>query len=295
MRQKGFAPVTILLILLTVGIIGSVAYLKVRPKIVSTETSIPQFLTQSPSPMPSAQPTTESNQPTPTSSIKSPTVTPTPTSTPRPTPTPTPKKNACAVNVINGRSGGGSDNPLLVTLVYSFTGYNGAYMTGARWDFDGDGNWDTDLKQSNGTIEHTYSSSGSYYPRLQLQASDGSTTDVCTKEVTVSAIDVSISGQVYNDLNCNHLFDVGESGIANVSVTVMNANGNVFKTVDVDSSGNYSFTKNIKPSESLTLLVANNSDHSGIYSPLATTLSASRRTAIVNIPQVSPDRYDYCN
>lgn len=135
-----------------------------------------------PKPITPSQTTTSPKPVTTSTQTANPTPTPTPTSTPVPV-----KKNTCDINVIYGKLGGAASDPLLVTLVYSFSGYNNVYMTGAQWDFDGNGSWDTDLKQSNGTIEHTYSQSGTYNVKLQLQGSDGSITDVCTKSVTVSS------------------------------------------------------------------------------------------------------------
>lgn len=295
--QRGFAPIVIVIVLGALFAAGVGIYLKGGP---SDLTGV--FLAN-PTPIPTAEPSgseitpTGEVTPTPTSARTStPTTakfTPTPTRVPTATPTPV-RKNSCEAHVTYGKLNGDTSNPLLVTLVYSFTGYNNTYMTGAQWDFDGNGTWDTDLKQSNGTIEHTYES-GTYHPRLQLQDSNGSMTDVCTGEVVVSGIDVTLIGKAYNDLNCNHLLDVGETGIPGASITIMDANGTVYSTASTNGDGDYTFTKNIKPSESLTLLAANNGDRGGVYNPPAVTLSASKRTGIINLPYVSPDRYGYCN
>ncbi|MBI2590920.1 MAG: hypothetical protein HYW33_03535 [Candidatus Blackburnbacteria bacterium] len=294
--QYGFAPIIVVLVLGAVFAAGVGYYLKASPSNPLSFLSVKPTPALTPAGDETTPSPTENGTPTPTSSAKGNKTTPTPTirastPTPTPSPTPTPKRNTCTVNVIYGRLGGGSNDPLLVTLTYSYSGYNSSYMTGAQWDFDGNGSWDTDLKQSNGTMEHTYSS-GTYHPRLQLQGSDGAMTDVCTGNVIVDGMDVSLSGKVYTDSNCNHSLDSGEGGISGGPITIMDANGNVYKTTTTDGDGNFSFSTNIATSASLTLLVSyDGHDNYSPYTPSATTLSASRRTGIINIPFISYDKY----
>ncbi len=102
-----------------------------------------------------------------------------PTPTPTPTPTPLPK-TTCSINV-------GSINSLTVQFIYSANIYSptNKYMTGAQWDFDSNGSWDTDMSQSNGNISHTYPNAGTYNVRLHLQMSDGEITDACSTTITL--------------------------------------------------------------------------------------------------------------
>lgn len=287
-RTKGFAPILILIIFAIVGIGGFVAYKQLPNFVKKGNTAEIAATGGSPTPSEGAPTGTTPGVSKGATPAPKPTTKPTPTSTPTPTPL---KKNTCSVSVVYGKLNGDTSDPLLVTLVYSYTGYNNSYMTGAQWDFDGNGSWDTDLKQSNGTIEHTYSS-GTYYPRLQLQGSDGQSTDVCTGKAAVDGMEVFLIGKMYNDSNCNHSVDSGESGKAGAQITIFDANGNVFKTVTTDGNGEYSFSKNIPTSSSLTLLASYNAhDNYSNYTPSAATVSASARTGIINIPFVSYDQF----
>lgn len=235
------------------------------------------------SPAPSATSNKSTNkQSTPTPSPTS--TSSTKTSTPTPTPTSTTKKNTCEVSVIYGKLLGGASDPLLVTLVYSYYSHNSAYMTGAQWDFDGNGTWDTDLKQSNGDIEHTYPKSGTYTPRLQLQGSDGSMTDVCAKQVTIdNGLAVQLSGQVFKDLNCNSTKDTGEDGLSGKKLSVLNAQGIAYTDVTTDNNGYYSFSKNIRVNDSLTLQLSPVNFAFNFISPTSVTLDSLNPSATINV------------
>ncbi|MEK7521300.1 MAG: PKD domain-containing protein [Patescibacteria group bacterium] len=291
--QHGFTPVLILLVVLAVGAIGGVAYVKIKSKIVSIETPASQSLTQA---APSAQPTTESDKPTPIPTSQNKSSTPKPTTTPKPTPTPTPKKNPCSINVTYGKLGGGSSDPLLVTLISSFSSYNNTYMTGAQWDFDGNGSWDTDLKQSNGIIEHTYGRSGTYNPRLQLQASDGSMTNVCTKGITVpSGITVRVTGRIYADTNCNTLPEPNEVGVGGAPVVLSKMpEYSVYAETTTDGGGNFSFSQNIQPNDSLNVSIDHGVVPSGYksnpkFNPPTYGLGGSQTSMNIDIPIVPID------
>lgn len=217
MNQKGLIPILILigLVVVTTIAVGGVLYInKTLPDFKIQSNTNTEF-TYSPPPTSSnsnSQSNTQhlsafqillgriratpSSSPSPSPIVSIPTPTPTtrpsPTvgvsATPTPTPAPVVRKNTCDVNVIYGKLDPSQiSSPLLVTLIYSFISYNNVYMTGAQWDFDGDGSWDTDMSQSNGTIEHTFSNSGTYNVKLRVKGSDGSITDVCSKSVTVNS------------------------------------------------------------------------------------------------------------
>jgi len=54
-----------------------------------------------------------------------------------------------------------------------------------RWDFDGNGIWDTDFSYTK-TATHQYSESGNYYPKLEVKDEDGAS-DVAFKSLVVSS------------------------------------------------------------------------------------------------------------
>ncbi len=293
MNQKGLAPFFILIIGAVVTLLAGFIYFKQNSKTPQIKpTNFQQIASNSATP--ASSPTNQPSQAPKQTIIK-----PTPTllksvSTPSPAPTATPntnttstqpqstQKNTCEINVIYGKLDGSSSDPYLVTLVYSFPSHNNTYMTGAQWDFDGNGTWDTDLKQANGTIEHTFNGGGNYNVRLQLQDSGGTMTDVCTKTINIpGAIDVSVNGQVYNDLNCNHSKDSGETGVA-TTLTVMNPNGSVYANLSTDANGNYSFSKRIKAGDSLPVQLEP-ADHNVIFSSQSTILNQQNPSATINL------------
>ena len=288
MREKGFAHLYLIISLVVIGVVG-VVYIRqnLSTKVEQTtdsaqEESASPSATTSPTNKP-YPPATKTVTPTPTKAKTSPTQTVTPTTKPTSSPTSSSTKNTCDINVIYGKLGGGSSDPLLVTLVYAYNSRNGAYMTGAQWDFDGNSSWDTDMSQSNGTIEHTYSSGGIYNVKLQLKGSDGTTTDVCSKSVTLAGVvDVTLKGQVYKDINCNKNKDSGDTGIAGVKMSV-DSNGQVLDYVTTDSSGNYSFTKKVSPEVSLPLTLGP-ADYNYNFFALSTTLSKNNPTITLDVP-----------
>ncbi|MDD2823439.1 MAG: SdrD B-like domain-containing protein [Candidatus Daviesbacteria bacterium] len=246
MYQKGFIPPIVIILLAVIGI-SSFLVIKNIPF------NQPQTTTNTPFQASSSAQTKNS----PTSTI-SPTKSKSQTSTPTPTSTKAPtfsvQKNTCGVEVVYGKMGGISSDPLLVTLVASFTSHNNAYLTGAKWDFEGNGSWDTDLKQSNGQMEHTYPQAGTYTAKLQVQGSDGTYTDICSKSLTVpSGTTVRLTGKVYEDINCNGVPEPSEKGVANATVTIDNTQTSASTTVNTDSNGNYSFSQNVQSNSYVSL------------------------------------------
>lgn len=111
--------------------------------------------------------------------IIAPTLTPIPlTSTPLPNP---PRELRCEIsaNPIAGPA------PLEVTLAYTVLNIGDmAYVTGAQWDFNGDGNWDTDLNQDTGRVNYRYSDAGVYTVKLKTILSDGRISE-CSSSIGV--------------------------------------------------------------------------------------------------------------
>lgn len=285
MFQKGYVPPIVLILLAVIGISAVVIIKNLPINQPQPSTTNQQEEANSSSVSEESGSTitptkSKSQTPSPTSAPK----TGSTNSTPTPTPTSSVQKNSCVINVIYGRLGAADSDPLLVTLVYSFNSHNNAYMTGAQWDFDGNGTWDTDLKQSNGTIEHTYSSGGNYTAKLKLQDSNGDMTDICSNSFSLSsAIDVSLNGQVFRDLNCNNSKDSGEGGISGVKFTIMSSSGMVYQNTTTDQNGNYSFSKRIAINSSLPLLIST-ADHSYYFDSKYVTLNQQNNSATLDIP-----------
>lgn len=131
-----------------------------------------------PTPTPTKKPTpTATKAPTPTSA-------PVPTTTPTPNPTVTSSASSGASCQIVANPGYGPA-PLTVSLAYSANILGESYVTGIQWDYNGDGNWDSDMSLNNGNVTYTYSTVGVFNPRMRLQLSNGQTTDPCSTSIGV--------------------------------------------------------------------------------------------------------------
>jgi large repetitive protein len=97
----------------------------------------------------------------------------------------------------------------------------------------------TDGKEKPGT--GTTSSTTNDQINVTLPAGGASITNDFA-EVPPALAPVKISGTVFLDRNNDGLRDVGETGIAPVTLTLLDSNGNPVGTTTTDGSGNYSFT-----------------------------------------------------
>ncbi len=84
-----------------------------------------------------------------------------------------------------------------------------------RWDFDGDGSWDTDWN-TNKTESHQYSNEDTYTAKLEVKDTEG-LTDQYTKSITVSNSPVDLSQNLlhYYPLNGDLLDVVGNNHFTN--------------------------------------------------------------------------------
>jgi PKD repeat protein len=143
--------------------------------------------TSTPTPRPTSQPEVKSDNATnqsedhepPTTYITITPITPTPTQVESEPET----SGYCEINA-DKTSG---SVPLTVNFTYTYVAiYTKAdnWVTGIQWDFDGDGNWDTEMgnEQTNIRPTHNYVA-GNYTARMRIQLKSGYTTDVCTKEI----------------------------------------------------------------------------------------------------------------
>lgn len=244
-------------------------------------------LNQSPAPTVPTPPAKINALPTPASSAK-------PIATPAPiTPLVTNssvKNSTCDINVWAKPENPNSyfDNPLTLQLFYAATYSGSKYVTGAKWDFNGDGSWDTDMSLSNGSTAHTFPGNGNYTVKLQLQMSDGEITPTCSKTITVPmGVVIRLTGQVYNDTNCNNTKENNETGFADMGINIINPGGLVYETVASDNSGNYTFSKILPLDQSLTLHPSP-SDPSIVFQSSTVTINQNNPIANIDISYCHP-------
>lgn len=169
-----------------------------KPTVKPTPTPTP---TPKATVMPLPSTTTATTTPTPTpSAFSNPTSTPTPTPATSATSTPAPSASAAASTSTSSGSAycevhtspSGGTAPLEVQLIYgmgtiSTAGWSGdIYVKEVQWDWDGDGNWDTDYSVNNQQLKHTFTTSGSHNLRLHLKLNNGYETPVCTGSITLN-------------------------------------------------------------------------------------------------------------
>ena len=106
-----------------------------------------------------------------------------PTSTPTVTPTPTPNLNPplCDQSSIPPATG---PAPLTELLHGAGSAGNGPGFDGYRWDFDGNGTWDTDILSE--PVTHVYTSPGSYVPLFQVHGVNNVWSALCTYPYTIT-------------------------------------------------------------------------------------------------------------
>lgn len=288
MRQKGFVLLPLLVVCVVILTLG-VVYIQ-KPGIISQNKYLQNLIS----------PTDNNLSPTPTPTIKASIVPSAPkTNTPKPTRTPAPTaatapKSTCTINAMPD-----SGNALGIKFIYSVQSSRGTYMIGAQWDFDGNGSWDTDMSQSNGTITKIYPSNGTYTAKLQLKMSDGKITNVCSKSVTVpSGFTVKLTGRVYEDINCNDMQEPNEKGISGVTINIFNIPAwTIYTTITSDSNGYYDLTRILNPGDSLTIQPApiaaygykiNADNHT-------TTLNSAYPSGNIDLPQVPAANIGQCH
>lgn len=110
-------------------------------------------------------------------------------STPTPAPTPIPK-STCQVNIVSKSS---ESAPSTVNLaagapyIYKPANLSDKYITAVKWDYDGDGSWDTDMSSSlQGITAREYTTGGTHTVNAQVQLSDGEITDTCSNSFSLN-------------------------------------------------------------------------------------------------------------
>lgn len=96
-------------------------------------------------------------------------------------------------------------------------------------------------------------------------------------------ITLTLSGQVYNDLNCNNKKEEEETGFANQQILILQPrDGTLFDTVLSDGKGNYSFQRSVSEATSLIvepILI----DPNIVHIPPEVTLSSNNQSAKIDI------------
>lgn len=141
--------------------------------------------------------------------------------------------------------------------------------------------------------------------RLQLQYRNkyGDESGMYTRQFNfhrVSEISISLTGQLYRDLNCNGIRESGESWIGTTATV------NIFKipefyiysTVNSDSNGSYSFSDKINENETLALrpIPVSPSGYKSYpdYYESSITFSVSNRSVSLDLPQVPYENMSAC-
>jgi hypothetical protein len=137
--------------------------------------------------------------------------------------------------------------------------------------------------------------------RYRNQHGDESTT--YTRKFSVyylKEISITLSGQLYQDLNCNNNKDSGEGGVntpATINIFKM-PEFSVYATITSDNNGNFSYSGKIKENEQLTLKPIpvspagyKSNPH---YNDPELSFNSSNRSRQINIPQVPNENVDAC-
>ena len=222
-----------------------------------------------------------------------PTLKPTAIPTIAPTATPTPATTCVIVPLFS------TENSLAIDFYYSaqYSATN-KYVSGFRMDFNGDGSWDTDFALPQ-KMSYAYPSAGTYNPKMQIRMSDGETSPVCSRSVTVpNGTTVSLNGQVFEDVNCNGVKDSGDEGISGVTVNIFKMpEFSLYSSVISGSNGNYSLTRVVGPNDSLSLQPGDvaSPSHNIRVDAKTVVLSASQSSVTVNLPQVPSSNINLCS
>lgn len=141
--------------------------------------------------------------------------------------------------------------------------------------------------------------------RLQMQYKNmyGEESAVYTRQFNfhrISEITITISGQLYRDVNCNGVRDGGEGAIgtsATINIAKLPEFYN-YSTFNTDSNGWYSYSGKILDNESVTLSTSAVSPYGykspPPYNPPSVTFNSSNRNATIDIPQVPAENVGVC-
>lgn len=111
--------------------------------------------------------------------------------------------------------------------------------------------------------------------------------DVAINETPVipQSINVNLTGQVFNDANCNNVKEVNENGISDVKIAILNLKSEydveALEVVTSDAHGNYSFSKSMLDNESITVQPVPGVNL--VHEPLKVNFNTGNRSSIVDL------------
>lgn len=238
----------------------------------------------------------------PTSRLGQPTAQPTkiPTSLPSATPTVFRDATGPTVTIQTGPENGSTisfkDICFTISVSDNVSKYPQLYI---RTKFDSDiwSDWSKEMAPCYQNLTN-----GSHNFSVQAKDEAGNVSEVLTRSFIVQLpqdITITLSGQVYRDVNCNGIKETGEGGVSNTTVNLFQMpQFYLYGTVVSDNNGNYNFSKTIKENESVTLK-PNPVSSSGYkanpkFDSSSFTLSSSNKSASQDIPQVPNENIDQC-
>ncbi len=182
-NQHGNVPF-IVVIIIVVAIVAIGAWLKsnqMKNQKASELASPSPIASESPSPSPKFIITAASANPSPAASPQPPS-TPQTQASQQPSPSQSPAPHVICYVYFDPTTG---QAPVDVKLIYGASYSGDDYVTNVQWDWDGDGNWDTDFSTNNQHLSHIYTQPGSYTAKMHLQTKNGLTSDVCSNTITI--------------------------------------------------------------------------------------------------------------
>lgn len=101
----------------------------------------------------------------------------------------------------------------------------------------------------------------------------------------IQEIAITLSGQVYNDLNCNNTKQEDETGLENKQIAILQlkdeAEPILLNMLTTDANGNYSFSKIIQESESLTIQPVPGVNL--VHTPQEATFTANNTSFVIDV------------
>lgn len=122
-------------------------------------------------------------------------------------------------------------------------------------------------------------------------------TPVVTSAPAPKTIQVSISGKVYRDEDCNSGMSPSESGISGVEVDIYQNHNTKLAVLTTDANGNYQYSKEINEDETI-VLEAHNVAPSGykIYDDIDySDVNKSFPNVVINLPRVPYESLGNCS
>lgn len=236
-----------------------------------------------------------------TSSSSKPTNTPTPTIKPLPTSTPVPRTPNPPITSINFPS---EMQSISLTTGQTFCAVEvpngGGPATEKRQNLNDQG-WN-----SYGPLFTTCFEPKEGLNKIQFQFKNayGDESQVITRNFNfhrISDMTISLTGTIYRDENCNGVRDGSEGAISTPAIVDIfkETEHYIYGSVTSDSSGNFSFSKSVSETDTVSLQpsIESPSGYTGNYNfqyPTV-TLNSSNKSGNVSLPQVPNENHSNCH